>query len=121
MYCPLCKAEFRDGFTHCSDCHTSLVPTKQEADCQTVARVWRGGSKSELESVLTALQQAEIPLLFREHPNVGPAVRAGLLSLLPLGRPHPTYDTEFEIKVMGSDVERALEAVRRATEETEDS
>ncbi len=25
MYCPNCKAEYREGFTSCSDCHIKLV------------------------------------------------------------------------------------------------
>ncbi len=25
MYCPECQAEFREGFTECSDCHVPLV------------------------------------------------------------------------------------------------
>lgn len=113
MFCPLCKAEFRDGFTRCSDCHIPLVATKQEADQQTVALVWRGGSKHEFESVLTALQTAEIPLLFRERPNVREAVRSTFLNI---ARPHVSHDTEFEVRVLGSDEERAREAVRVATE-----
>ena len=26
MFCPNCKAEYREGFTHCSDCDVDLVP-----------------------------------------------------------------------------------------------
>ncbi len=25
MFCPVCKAEYRTGFTHCSDCDVDLV------------------------------------------------------------------------------------------------
>ncbi|HXZ13689.1 MAG TPA: hypothetical protein VEG64_14990 [Candidatus Sulfotelmatobacter sp.] len=25
MFCPVCKAEYRLGFTHCSDCDVDLV------------------------------------------------------------------------------------------------
>ena len=25
MYCPECRAEYRDGFTECSDCHVPLL------------------------------------------------------------------------------------------------
>jgi hypothetical protein len=25
MFCPICKCEFREGFTTCSDCNVSLV------------------------------------------------------------------------------------------------
>jgi hypothetical protein len=26
MFCPKCRAEYREGFTSCSDCHIPLVP-----------------------------------------------------------------------------------------------
>ena len=94
--------------------------TKQEADRQTVTRVWKGGNKSEFESVLSALQQAEIPLLFREHLNVQSAVQSTLLGLARRRR-HSTYDTEFEVKVLGSDAERTQRAVLRAVRETGNS
>jgi hypothetical protein len=119
VFCPLCKAEFRDGFTQCSDCRIPLVATK-EADQQSVTRVWKGGDQLEFESVLTALQNAGIPAQFREHLNVGPAVRAGLLSAL-FARPNRTRDTEFEVEVLEGDFVRAEQAVRQALAETEDT
>ncbi|MGD1006015.1 MAG: DUF2007 domain-containing protein [Ignavibacteriaceae bacterium] len=27
MFCPNCKAEYREGFTHCNDCDVDLVAT----------------------------------------------------------------------------------------------
>jgi hypothetical protein len=121
MFCPLCKTEFRDGFTRCSDCHLPLVATKQEADQRTVTQVWRGGSKSEFEAVLTALQREEIPFLFHERLNVGGAVQSSLRNLV-ISPPRLTHDTEFEVRVLGRDEDRAREAVRGAIEidETEE-
>lgn len=29
MFCPNCNAEYRSGFTMCSDCHVALVPERQ--------------------------------------------------------------------------------------------
>jgi hypothetical protein len=118
MYCPLCKAEFRDGFMRCSDCHIALVATKEEAERQAVAIVWKSG-KSELEPVLSALQQAEIPIHFREHLNVKAAIRSGLLSPV-IGRVNQGHNTEFEVRVLGRDAERARLAVHEALDETED-
>ena len=31
MFCPNCKAEYREGFTHCSDCDVDLVPSLSES------------------------------------------------------------------------------------------
>lgn len=30
MFCPVCKAEYREGFTRCSDCDVDLVDTLPE-------------------------------------------------------------------------------------------
>ena len=30
MFCPQCKAEYRRGFTHCSDCNVTLVSVLEE-------------------------------------------------------------------------------------------
>ncbi len=31
MFCPKCRAEYREGFTVCADCQVDLVPTLPEA------------------------------------------------------------------------------------------
>lgn len=121
MFCPLCKAEFRQGFTQCSDCRLPLVATQQEADQQTVMPVWKGGSKSEFEAVLTALQNAQIPLSFQEHLNARSAVQTSLRNFVhPLRQPSVVSDTEFEVKVLGSDSHRARQAIQDALAETAD-
>jgi hypothetical protein len=112
MFCPLCKAEFRAGFTDCSDCRIPLVPTKQEADATPVTAVWKGGGKQSLEAVLSALQQANVPLVFREHLAVGPAIVASLANTFLRG-PKVVHDTIFEVTVLQSDAERATEIVRQ--------
>jgi hypothetical protein len=32
MFCPLCHAEYRDGFMQCSDCHVALVGVLEETE-----------------------------------------------------------------------------------------
>ncbi len=34
MYCPKCRAEYRAGFTTCSDCHIELVDELQDEEVQ---------------------------------------------------------------------------------------
>ena len=119
MFCPLCKAEFQDGFTQCSDCHIPLVATKEEAERRAITGVWKGGDKVQFEMVLSALQEAEIPVQFREHLNLRAATRKSLRSIV-LGRPNDGHETEFEVRVLGSDAERAQIAIHQALDETED-
>jgi putative signal transducing protein len=38
MFCPQCRAEYREGFVECSDCHLPLVaqlPADREMDSET--------------------------------------------------------------------------------------
>lgn len=80
--------------------------------------MWKGGDKVQFEMVLSALQQAEIPLQFREHLNLRAAARKSLRSMA-LGRPNDGHETEFEVQALESDAERAQLAVHRALDETE--
>lgn len=112
MFCPLCKAEYRDGFAECSDCHLLLVATQEEAERRTVASVWKGGDKSQLESVLTALHDAKIANVFRERLNVYNAAKMTFLGMA--WHVSQSSDTQFEIKIPGDDLDRAREAIRQA-------
>ncbi|HYL68187.1 MAG TPA: hypothetical protein VEX69_03395, partial [Candidatus Limnocylindria bacterium] len=65
MFCPLCKAEYRDGFTRCSNCDTDLVSSLDSSETSTPGRgpvlAWRGDDPVALSRVLAALQEAQIP------------------------------------------------------------
>ena len=73
MFCPLCRAEYRPGFTHCSDCRVALVTELPERDAPSAYRIlWKGenaGFSSDLSDELDAagVGNAVIPLdlLFR--------------------------------------------------------
>jgi hypothetical protein len=71
MYCPLCGAEYRLGFTVCSDCQVALVPDPTRAgsatasndtsDEKSFALVW-SGNDSRLHAVICqALDREKIP------------------------------------------------------------
>ena len=51
--------------------------------------------------------------------NVGFAVRSSLLGLA-VGRRNDPNDTEFEVRVLGGDAERAQLAISQTTDEMED-
>jgi hypothetical protein len=112
-YCPLCKAEYRPGFSECSDCHTTLVGTKSQARKAGVISLWRGTDKRRLEDVLSVLQEANIPLRFREHIKVQPSLQAAIFGIN-LTRKQSTFESEFEVQVLASDAGRARLAMSQA-------
>jgi hypothetical protein len=59
-WCPLCKAEYRDGFHRCSDCLAALV-TREEADATKVVLLWKGTSVARFDDIVSALRDAGIP------------------------------------------------------------
>jgi hypothetical protein len=69
MFCPQCKAEYRPGFTRCSDCEVDLVERLPESirgpegdlslDC--LREVWSGNVQDECVSVCEELRAAHIP------------------------------------------------------------
>ena len=67
-WCPKCKSEYREGFTHCSDCDTELAeanPQDQE-DLLGEDVEWvflRNFSESETYVIATFLEEEGIPVL----------------------------------------------------------
>jgi hypothetical protein len=107
MFCPLCKAEFRQGFTTCSDCHISLVATQEEANAVAVGRLWIGGSQRTLDRILKALDGQSIPSRFKEIVNVRPQVSVLGIPITPI---RSTF--EYEVWVFRSDLENGRQAIQ---------
>lgn len=73
MFCPVCKYEFRRGFTHCNTCDVDLVdalPPEEEIDHSAPATaaqmdqptlLWSGASGGIFSALTTALDDAQIP------------------------------------------------------------
>jgi hypothetical protein len=68
MFCPECRAEYRDGFTRCSDCDVDLVerlPENGDANERVfpgeMREVWTGEEQNQCVSICSQLRQAEIP------------------------------------------------------------
>ena len=71
MYCPLCGAEYRPGFTVCSDCQLALVPDPPRASSATAsndtsdeksfALVWSGNDSRLHAEICEALSRQQIP------------------------------------------------------------
>jgi hypothetical protein len=75
MFCPECKAEYRPGFTLCSDCQTDLVedlPQSSDTPNTSLAaddlkEVWVGQSQEACVGHCVALRAAEIPYHVLQH------------------------------------------------------
>jgi hypothetical protein len=72
MYCPLCGAEYRPGFTVCSDCEVALMPdppraalanasTGDASDEKSFALVWSGNDSRLHAEICEALDRQKIP------------------------------------------------------------
>ncbi len=72
MYCPLCGAEYRPGFTVCSDCQVALVPDPPGAtsanasiddtsDEKSFALVWSGNDSRLHAEICEALDRQQVP------------------------------------------------------------
>lgn len=68
MYCPVCGAEYRPGFTECSDCQVALVAeppraSSEEASAEysSYVTIWSGDDPLKHAEILETLHEAGIP------------------------------------------------------------
>jgi len=103
MICPLCKAEYRQGFTRCADCDVDLVHEdvdpgqyrkvqEWETPDQWSAQLWRGTDPHFYLSLVGSLGSGKVPCLGRP---VNPAVYDSF-GEQPAGSFPPV---EFEVRV----------------------
>jgi hypothetical protein len=109
MYCPLCKSEFREGFSECSDCHIALVSSQAEAAGVAADLVWKGDNRERCNRVLDVLTGAGIPFHSKELFKKQPWPWFSFL-LLRFMTPRPTF--ELAVWVLHSDFARAEAAIR---------
>jgi hypothetical protein len=101
-YCPLCDAEYREGFSICADCGVGLVSAEHRRllrkmeSSEPIDMVWRSGDPVALSQAIAALREAGIQHDVKAtHDHF----------VFELGMPRPKY----EIRVFRSDAERARE------------
>lgn len=99
MFCPICKSEYREGFTRCNDCGVDLVSSvPASAPPDGLALAWRGGDPSLFSAALAALQDAGIAHYeIADHNQL----------IFELAIPRPRYD----VLVRQVDLPKALEVV----------
>ena len=61
MYCPVCKTEYRAGFTECADCHAMLVSElPKEGTASAYAVLWKGENAEFAAKLVEQLDAAQI-------------------------------------------------------------
>jgi hypothetical protein len=114
MICPLCHAEYREGYTRCTECDVRLIEpvrlapgksAKRKADPPVV--VWRGQDPVAFSVVVSALADANIHYL-EFHNRDFTACLSQPMSLSYYGIGHS------EVRVYPNDLEAAKEVVEAA-------
>jgi hypothetical protein len=79
MFCPECTAEYRPGFTRCSDCGVALVERLEETEVHsnnpqlsgTPELLWTGTDARTRDEIIKALEASKI-LYHERNDKVGP-------------------------------------------------
>jgi len=110
MFCPICRAEYRPGFTHCSDCNTELVPDlppeipQEEHD---IVNLYSPNSETE-PAIIKSLLDAEGINYFVKNENFGS---------MEIGPQIPLYNSKT-IMVEDSQFEKASTLINDYLKET---
>ena len=102
MYCPRCRAEYRDGFTECSDCHLDLVPAlgpetpHRELDAVVV---FKSSDSCTVGLAKGALEDAGIPFSMQSDETAARLLLIGPI-MFPPCRFLVTKDREAEARTV---------------------
>jgi hypothetical protein len=115
MFCPLCQAEYREGFAQCSDCHIDLIDSFQDAQ-SAPALLWKGNKQGMLDKVLAALDNVDVRSHFKEISEPMPEDTLGVQKLVPLYvrllvRASREFRLHYEVWVLKEDLEKARSAI----------
>jgi len=125
LCCPKCRAEYREGFSLCSDCHVLLVrerpPDEQrsvgDADGRSttpfgsVVTLWEGEDLALYENLLDSLEDANIRY-YSQPLGVFPGVRRG--SAFPI---QPLARFGYHVAVLSSEIGAARGILEKLLEE----
>jgi hypothetical protein len=116
MFCPVCRSEYRKGFTQCNDCGVNLVPSlgapknlsslETDPNDDSVMLLWSGVDPRFFAALKDALDDAGIE--YDENPPK-PQLLAGVRS------------DRFQVRVRGGDFMAAKKLLADLGEASEDS
>ena len=115
MFCPECKAEYRDGFTRCADCDVDLLERLPESEPElsedSFQEVWAGEDQAQCVAVCRQLRAADV--LFRVFQQDEQVFKSAYASFK-IGVPPGLYDQAKEI--IGSDRPEIVDATEEQQE-----
>jgi len=123
MYCPQCKAEYRQGFTRCSDCEVDLVEVlssaPQSGDGVPRNQALAKGTPDwgEMRTVWEGDNEAECADSCRELLKEG--VRYGVKQSVTSRKQGMRIDWKYQIQVSAADYERARKSLGYEEGDTE--
>lgn len=118
MFCPQCRAEYRPGFTRCSDCDMALVDSLPEVEggvskappSGSLEILWEGEDLALFESLLDQLEGAGIRY-FDQPLGIYPGVRRW--DQFPI---QPVTRFGYQVAVLSSDLPSAKRILKRVQE-----
>jgi hypothetical protein len=78
MFCPQCRAEYREGFAHCSECDVPLVGQvpAESGDAEDLIRVCSYSTDGEAFLARSVLESAGIDAMVSPPPQPGMMARS---------------------------------------------
>ncbi|MEA3296949.1 MAG: DUF2007 domain-containing protein [candidate division Zixibacteria bacterium] len=116
MFCPKCRAEYREGYTYCSDCEVALVaelPPEPTHDVEYVdlVTVFKAGDPVLTTLAKTILEEADIYFFAKGE---GPM---GLFGAGRSGLGFGPFVNDIEIQVAQHDAEEAIHLLQELENE----
>ncbi len=100
MFCPLCKAEYREGFDQCNDCGLPLG-SEHEARATETALLYRGFDEASARAIADELMEAGIHFRLAGEPRP----LQGLADIFAY-----TRNTRLlEVRILATDMGKALQ------------
>lgn len=118
MFCPKCRAEYREGYTECAECRIPLVeslPEIIEEEPEEYVAVVTTNELPELAVIKSILEAAEIPY-FTQGEEV-----LGIFPGLPEGRHSTPSGGLVSVHVPVDRAEEAVDLLRHLESDTSDN
>src|SRR5580658_8002243 len=120
MFCPECTAEYRPGFTRCSDCDVALVERLEQSEVHsnnpqlsgTPELLWTGTDPRTRDEIIEALESSKI--LYHERND-----KVGALRNWP-EQVYAIFTGAYDHRAASAALEQANRRRETASEETDD-